>query len=243
MPLFSATLIPDEINTALPAGYSMRPLEREDYTRGFLDVLRVLTTVGDIPQEAWEQRYDWMLQRNEEYFIVCVVDPQGKIVGVGSLVLEKKLYVPRPPAEGAVCRMKVLICYYYYYSLRNLGVVGHIEDISVAKDQQGKKLGLRIIQALDAIAQAKGAYKAILDCSEHNRPFYEKCGYKLAGVQMVSFFLGGRGWSVVLGRWADGGDRLGIMMEASRRMRRRRHSGFEGRPGLVGLWIPISLPS
>lgn len=63
--------------------------------------------------------------------------------------------------------------------------MGHIEDISVAKDQQGKKLGLRIIQALDAIGVAAGCYKSILDCSEKNRVFYEKCGYKLAGIQMV----------------------------------------------------------
>lgn len=72
-------------------------------------------------------------------------------------------------------------------SLRNLGVVGHIEDITVAKDQQGKKLGLRIIQALDNIAEKVGCYKAILDCSEKNQGFYEKCGYKLAGLQMVGY--------------------------------------------------------
>lgn len=72
-------------------------------------------------------------------------------------------------------------------SLRNLGVVGHIEDITVAKDQQGKKLGLKIIQALDNIAEKVGCYKAILDCSEKNQGFYEKCGYKLAGLQMVSY--------------------------------------------------------
>lgn len=44
-------------------------------------------------------------------------------------------------------------------SIHNLGLVGHIEDIAVAKDQQGKKLGLRIIEALDAIAAAVGCYK------------------------------------------------------------------------------------
>jgi hypothetical protein len=40
-----------------------------------------------------------------------------------------------------------------------LGVVGHIEDIAVAKEQQGKKLGLRIIQSLDYIAEQVGCYK------------------------------------------------------------------------------------
>ena len=37
--------------------------------------------------------------------------------------------------------------------------MGHIEDIAVAKDQQGKKLGLKMIQALDYVAEQVGAYK------------------------------------------------------------------------------------
>lgn len=37
--------------------------------------------------------------------------------------------------------------------------MGHIEDIAVAKDQQGKKLGLSIIQALDYVAEKVGCYK------------------------------------------------------------------------------------
>lgn len=74
-------------------------------------------------------------------------------------------------------------------SLRNLGIVGHIEDIAIANDQQGKKLGITIIHALDHIAKEVGCYKAILDCSEKNQGFYEKCGYKLAGVQMVGPFM------------------------------------------------------
>jgi GNAT superfamily N-acetyltransferase len=45
------------------------------------------------------------------------------------------------------------------HSIHSLGMVGHIEDIAVAKDQQGKKLGLRIIQALDYVAEQVGCYK------------------------------------------------------------------------------------
>ena len=44
-------------------------------------------------------------------------------------------------------------------SIHGLGMVGHIEDIAVAKDQQGKKLGLSIIQALDYLAEKVGCYK------------------------------------------------------------------------------------
>jgi len=49
-------------------------------------------------------------------------------------------------------------------SIHGLGLVGHIEDIAVAKDQQGKKLGLRIIQALDYVAEKVGCYKVSCCC-------------------------------------------------------------------------------
>ncbi len=75
-------------------------------------------------------------------------------------------------------------------SIHNLGSVGHIEDIAVAKDQQGKKLGLRIIEALDFIARQTGCYKTILDCSEHNEGFYVKCGFRRAGLEMAHYFEG-----------------------------------------------------
>jgi len=70
--------------------------------------------------------------------------------------------------------------------IRGLGKVGHIEDIAVDKSMQGKSLGKKIIQALTAISEKAGAYKTILDCSEENKGFYEKCNYKFAGVEMVS---------------------------------------------------------
>ena len=56
-----------------------------------LDVLRVLTTVGDITEEQWNERYEWMSKRNDEYFILVVQDGEGKVVGTGAVVVERKL--------------------------------------------------------------------------------------------------------------------------------------------------------
>jgi GNAT superfamily N-acetyltransferase len=75
-----------------------------------------------------------MSKRNDEYYLLCITDSSDKIVGTGGLVVERKF-------------------------IHQLGLVGHIEDIAVAKDQQGKKLGLRIIQALEFVAQKVGCYK------------------------------------------------------------------------------------
>ncbi|KAL4917759.1 acyl-CoA N-acyltransferase [Aspergillus aurantiobrunneus] len=162
-PLFSTTLISPSVSSALPPGYTIRPVKRSDFHRGYLDVLRVLTTVGDVSEEAWNKRFDWISSRNDEYYLLVIVDDQDKIVATGSLVVERKF-------------------------IHSLGMVGHIEDIAVEKGQQGKKLGLRVIQALDFVAEKVGAYKTILDCSEANEGFYLKCGFKRAGLEMAHYY-------------------------------------------------------
>ncbi|KAL8661977.1 MAG: hypothetical protein Q9202_005103 [Teloschistes flavicans] len=197
-PLFPPTLLPSSLPSTLPQNYTIRPLQRSDYDAGLLDVLRVLTTVGDISKKRWDERYDWMARRGDEYYIVVVCDEGGKCVGTGCVVVERKI-------------------------IHNLGLVGHIEDIAVAKDQQGKKLGLLLIQTLDHIAEKVGCYKVcppspphlppfpsplftndlkthkltpsahpsiqtILDCSEANEGFYVKCGFKRAGLEMAHYY-------------------------------------------------------
>ncbi|KAI9933850.1 hypothetical protein ASPWEDRAFT_103382 [Aspergillus wentii DTO 134E9] len=161
--LFPLSLISPEVSAALPENYTIRPMRRSDYQRGYLDVLRVLTTVGEISEEQWDKRYDWISSRNDEYYLLVVCDGEGRVVGTGSLIVERKF-------------------------IHSLGLVGHIEDIAVEKGQQGKKLGLRIIQALDYVAAHVGCYKSILDCSEANEGFYVKCGFKRAGLEMAHYY-------------------------------------------------------
>lgn len=157
--LFDQTLIPSAVYEALPVGYSIRPIMSSDYERGVLDVLKVLTTVGEISKETFAEQYNYWHKHNDEYFVVVITDDYDQVVAVGSIMVERKL-------------------------IHQCGKVGHIEDIAVLRSQQGKKLGLRLIHALTDIGHSQGAYKVILDCSEHNVPFYEKCGYARAGVQM-----------------------------------------------------------
>jgi len=122
----------------------MRPLASSDYGRGHLSVLNVLTIVGDPGEHAYRAQYAAMRGTPMTYYTLVIVDKDSdRIVGVGSVFMERKF-------------------------LRNLGTVGHIEDIAVDKSQQGKKLGLRIINALTHISEMHGAYKTILNCSDNN---------------------------------------------------------------------------
>ena len=68
-------------------------MQRSDYGRGFLDVLRVLTTVGDVTEEQWSERYEWMnTQGKGGYYVLCILDGD-RVVGTGALIVERKLYV------------------------------------------------------------------------------------------------------------------------------------------------------
>ncbi|KAI9674592.1 MAG: Glucosamine-phosphate N-acetyltransferase-like protein [Trizodia sp. TS-e1964] len=91
-PLFSPSLISPKVSTSLPDNYVVRPLQRTDYHQGFLDVLRVLTDVGDITEEAFTERYDWMCEKGAgQYFLLVICDEHDKVVGTGALIVERKL--------------------------------------------------------------------------------------------------------------------------------------------------------
>lgn len=93
--LFSDSLVSPEVAASLPPGYRMRALRRSDYRSGFLDCLRVLTTVGDITEEDFEKQYDTMAAQ-EGYYILVVEDAartEQAVVATGALVVERKLYV------------------------------------------------------------------------------------------------------------------------------------------------------
>ncbi|KNZ75853.1 Glucosamine 6-phosphate N-acetyltransferase 1 [Termitomyces sp. J132] len=139
----------------------IRPLASTDYWRGHLRVLSVLTAAPDTGEERWRTHFNFLRNSGRTYYTVVIVDKASdQIVGVGTVFLE--------------CKFQ-----------RGISCVGHIEDIAVDEKQQGKKLGLRIIQALTYISENSGAYKTILNCSDKNIPFYEKCGYEKKENEMV----------------------------------------------------------
>ena len=141
-----------------------------------------MTVVTDPGEAAWVAQFHAMRATPRTYHTLVIVDKAtDRIVAVGTVVLERKF-------------------------LRGLGTVGHIEDIAVDKKQQGKKLGLRIINALTYISENNGAYKTILNCSDDNirecsfyvalgsgtdasTAFYKKCGYEKKESEMVGPFF------------------------------------------------------
>ncbi|KAF0979241.1 hypothetical protein FDP41_001584 [Naegleria fowleri] len=145
-------------SSSASTSYQARPIEPSDYEKGYLTLLSQLTTVGDISRENFLKRLS-QLDPNT-YRIVVIEDPKShRIVAAATVFVEKKF-------------------------VHECGSVGHIEDVVVDANVRGQHLGVKVIEACKQFAQEQGCYKTILDCSEKNVKFYEKCGFVRKEIQM-----------------------------------------------------------
>ncbi len=143
---------------------TLRLLESADYDKGVIELLSQLTSIdkNKISREQFVQFVQQLnVNPNHKQF---VYECDGTVIGTGTVLCEPKL-------------------------IHNLGVVGHIEDIVVDVNHRNSGIGYTIIERLTQYAATeRGCYKVILDCAAKNQPFYEKCGYKLHGIEMAKYF-------------------------------------------------------
>ncbi|XAR69744.1 Glucosamine-phosphate N-acetyltransferase [Bertholletia excelsa] len=145
--------------------FRVRKLEISDKSKGFIELLQQLTVCGSISDEEFEEQFKELCSYGNDHLIGVIEDPHsGKIIATGSVFIEKKF-------------------------IRNCGKVGHIEDVVVDSNARGMQLGKKIVGFLIDHARLMGCYKVILDCSDQNRTFYEKCGFKQKEIQMVRYFI------------------------------------------------------
>ncbi|MDH3779556.1 MAG: GNAT family N-acetyltransferase [Nitrosopumilus sp.] len=129
----------------------IRELKKEDLWNGFLKSLDSLKLASDIDKTKAEEVFE-KINSNPDY-IIAVAEIEGKIVGSTTLLIESKF-------------------------IHQGGLVGHIEDVSVDKDFQGKKIGEKIMKYLLEVSKNRGCYKTILNCTDDVKRFYEKLGFK-----------------------------------------------------------------
>ncbi|MCX7666466.1 MAG: GNAT family N-acetyltransferase [Gemmataceae bacterium] len=129
--------------------WKIRELIEADLTKGFIETLESLTDVGLTPQEA----IPIFRQRKASGVLTLVaVNSQDQIIGTASLIIEQKF-------------------------IHRGGRIGHIEDVAVHPQAQGKGIGAALIQTLINAARTMKCYKVILGCNDKNIPFYEKQGF------------------------------------------------------------------
>lgn len=135
----------------------IRELKEEDLGNGFLKSLDTLREASSIDKEKAKSIFK-KINSNPDH-IIAVAELDGKIVGSTTLLIEPKF-------------------------IHNGGLVGHIEDVVVDKEYQGKKIGEKIMKFLLEISKNRGCYKTILDCTDDVKPFYEKLGFKQVGNEL-----------------------------------------------------------
>ena len=129
----------------------IREIEEDDLERGFLETLDFLRNASSLDKTKAKEILK-KIKQNSNHIIHVAIDDK-KIVGSTTLLIEQKF-------------------------IHDGGLVGHIEDVVVRKDYEGKGIGIRLVTSLLERAKEKNCYKTILDCKDDVKQFYERIGFK-----------------------------------------------------------------
>ena len=129
----------------------IREIEEDDLKNGFLETLDFLRNTGDLDKNKANEILK-KIKQNPDHIIHVAIDNK-KIVGSTTLLIEQKF-------------------------IHDGGLVGHIEDVVVRKDYEGKGIGIKLVTSMLERAKEKNCYKTILDCKDDVKQFYERIGFK-----------------------------------------------------------------
>jgi len=129
----------------------IREIEEGDLEKEFLETLDFLRKASDLDKSKAKEILEKIKQNSNQIIQVAIDDK--KIVGCITLLIEQKF-------------------------IHDGGLVGHIEDVVVRKDYEGKGIGMKLVTSMLEYAKRKNCYKTILDCKDDVKQFYERIGFK-----------------------------------------------------------------
>lgn len=131
----------------------------------YLVLLSELTSTNDIETKLFIENVERIHSMGAIIvgYIGLPNDDTFEIVSSGTIILEPKI-------------------------IRDCKMVGHIEDIVVAKSMRAKGVSQHILKILKNIARENNCYKVILNCSEELKQVYLKNGFEKKGLCMVEYF-------------------------------------------------------
>ena len=142
----------------------IRDLELHDYDKEYLQLLSQLSVINveKISRHAFS---DFTMKLHPNHQIKVIEDTSKKIIiATATLIIEQKL-------------------------IHDMKCVAHVEDVVIHEDYRGLGLGKKIIDHLVQISRNQNCYKTLLDCSQENTLFYEKCGFKKNCECMSIYFI------------------------------------------------------
>ena len=135
----------------------IRDIVESDIDIGFLESLDNLRNASNLNKDNAKDILKKIIENPDHIIHVAEVD--GMIVGSTTLLIEQKFI-----HEG--------------------GKVGHIEDVVVSKEFEGRGIGIKLVTSLLEVAKTENCYKTILDCKDELISFYERIGFKQESNQM-----------------------------------------------------------
>lgn len=139
----------------------IRKVEINDYHKGHLELYKNLSIIE--PEKiSFYQYVKFIANLNNNHYIF-VIEKNNKIIASITLLIECKL-------------------------IHNFGKVCHIEDVVVLSTYQKQGLGKKLIEYAIDFAKKNDCYKIILNCSDENILFYNKCGFNNNGNQLFIYF-------------------------------------------------------
>ena len=135
----------------------IREIIETDIENGFLETLDSLRKTSDLDKKIGKDILKKIISNPDH--IIHVAEENGKIIGSTTLFIEQKF-------------------------IHNGGKVGHIEDVVVSKEYEGRGIGFKLVNSLLEKARVMNCYKTILDCQDELITFYERIGFKQESNQM-----------------------------------------------------------
>lgn len=80
--LFEDKYLSPEVQSNLHEGYKLYPLRANDYERGYLDVLSVLTEVGAHTVDTWNSQYRFMKKHNDTCKFLYSAEPNVNMLNM-----------------------------------------------------------------------------------------------------------------------------------------------------------------
>ena len=117
----------------------IRDIVESDIDNGFLESLDSLRNASDLNKDTARDILKKIIENPDHVIHVAEVD--GKVVGSTTLLIEQKF-------------------------IHKGGKVGHIEDVVVSKEFEGRGIGIKLVTSLLEVAKTENCYKTILDCKD-----------------------------------------------------------------------------
>ena len=134
--------------------FLIRPLELQDFNKGYLECLNLLTSVGECNFEMFKTSFETMRKNKMHY--IFVAESNDKIIGTGTLGIEQKF-------------------------IRNCALKGRVEDLITTTTTMEKRSDVdkAIMDAIVEKARQLGCYKMSLESLDKHLDFYQSYGLEV----------------------------------------------------------------